>query len=208
MQRYWGSGGTGTATVARESADRAPPRLSVQNVVAVARVADALPLAELATTLPGAGHPKKNGPGLFLRLPGSRVSCRVYGSGRVVFTGLGAVDHLDGALASVVALLRTAGGEVPGPATEVRVINLVASGNLGRKIALLRLALALDLERVEYDPEISAALVYRARGGGTALVFASGAIVVMGARSVEQARAVAAEVRDVVDATGAWHAQA
>ena len=208
MQRYRGSGGTGAASVTCEPTDRAPPRLWVQNVVAVARVADALPLAELAAKLPGAGRPKQNGPGLLIRLPGSRVSCRVYGSGRVVFTGLGAVDHLEGALASVVALLREAGGDVLEPATDVRVINLVASGNLGRKIALLRLALALDLERVEYDPEISAALVYRARGGGTALVFASGAIVVMGARSVEQARAVAGEVRDVVDATGAWQARA
>ena len=55
---------------------------------------------------------------------------------------------------------------------------------------------------MEYDPEISAALIYRAREGGTALIFASGAIVVMGARSVEQARAIAAEVRGVIDAMG------
>ena len=204
MQRRLRSGGTGATTVARETADCAAPRLRVQNVVAVARVANALPLAELAATLPGAEYPKKNCPGLIIRLPGSRAACRVYGSGRVVFTGLGAVDQLEAALASVVALLRAAGNEVLEPATDARVVNLVASGNLGRKIGLRRLALALDLERVEYDPEISAALVFRARAGGTALVFASGAIVVMGARSVEQARAVAAEVRDVIDAMGAW----
>ncbi len=68
--------------------------------------------------------------------------------------------------------------------------------------------MALDLERIEYDPETFAGLVYRARAGGTALVFASGAIVVMGARSVEQARDVAAEVRDVIDGVGAWHSYA
>lgn len=205
MERQGRSGGTGTTTVTRGAADRAAPRLRVQNVVAAARVADALPLAELAATLPGAEYPKKNCPGLILRLPGSRAACRVYKSGRAVFTGLGAADHLEDALASVIALLRAAGGEVLEPATDVRVVNLVASGNLGRRIGLLRLALALDLERVEYDPEISAALIYRAREGGTALVFASGAIVVMGARSVEQAQAVAVEVRDVIDAMGAWH---
>ena len=194
-----------SAPVAPAGDGLAALRLRVQNVVAVARVAVALPLAELAATVPGAERPMKNYPGLLLRVPGSRAACRVYDSGKVVFTGLGAVDHLPAALAAVVAALRAAGAEVPEPVPGARVINLVASGHLGRKIGLLRLALALDLERVEYDPELSPALVYRARAGGTALVFASGAFVVMGARSVEQVRAVAAEVRDVIDTMGAWH---
>jgi transcription initiation factor TFIID TATA-box-binding protein len=179
-------------------------RFRVQNVVAVARVADTLPLAELAATIPGVEYPKKNYPGLLLRIPAPRVACRVYDSGKCVLTGLTAVDHLQAALGAVVELLRAAGAELLEPVPAARVTNLVASAHLGEGVALFRLALALNLERVEYDPELSAALIFRARRGGTALVFASGALVVMGARSVEQARAVAAEVRDVVDAMGAW----
>lgn len=186
-------------------ADLAVFRLRVYNVVAAARVADALPLAELAARIPGAAHPKKNYPGLLLHVPGSKVACHVYDSGKMVLTGLTTVEHLEAALAAVVETLRAAGAELLEPVPAARVINLVASGNLGERIALSRLALALDLERIEYDPEHFAGLVYRARAGGTALVFASGAIVVMGARSVEQARTVATEVRDLIDSVGAWH---
>ena len=192
-------------TVAPAATDLAIPRLRVQNVVAVARVADALPLAELAMRIPGAKHPKRNYPGIFLQIPGPRAACHVYASGKMVLTGLSAVDHVEAALASAVETLRAAGAGLLEPLPAARVINLVASGNLGERIALFRLALALDLEQIEYDPEHFAGLVYRARAGGTALVFASGAIVVMGARSVEQARAVAVEVRDVIDTMGAWH---
>lgn len=197
-----------SAVIVPTTVDPGGPPLRVQNVVAVARVADALPLADLAARTPGAAYPKKNYPGLLLRIPGLKVACHVYDSGKIVFTGLGVADHLEAALAAVVDALRAAGAELLDPVPGARVINLVASGNLGARIALLRLALSLDLERVEYDPEHFAALVYRARAGGTALVFASGAIVVMGARSSEQARAVAAEVRDLVDAVGAWLQQA
>jgi transcription initiation factor TFIID TATA-box-binding protein len=194
-----------STTVASADAPLAMLRFRVQNVVAVARVADALPLAELAARIPGTVYPKRNYPGLFLRIPGPRAACHVYDSGKVVFTGLVTVDHLQAALAAVVDTLRSAGAELREPVPEARVVNLVASGNLGDRVSLLRLALALALERVEYDPEQCAALFYRARAGGTASVFASGAFVVMGARSVEQARAVAAEVRNVIDTVGAWH---
>ncbi|MEN6518427.1 MAG: hypothetical protein ABFC38_09565 [Methanospirillum sp.] len=193
------------STTVAAAADPAGLRLWVRNVVAVARVADALPLAALATRIPGAAHPKKNYPGIFLRVPGTKAACHVYESGKVVLTGLAAVDRIGPALAAVVETLRAAGAELLVPVPAARVINLVATGNLGMKIALSRFALALELERIEYDPEQLAGLVYRARAGGTALVFASGAIVVMGARSLEQAQAVATEVRDVIDGVGAWH---
>ena len=195
-------------TNAPAEADLATFRFRVQNIVAVARVADALPLAELAAVIPGAEHPKRDYPGLFFRIPGTKIACHLYDSGKIMLTGLVAVDRLQPALAAVVEILRAAGAELLEPVPEARVVNLVASGNLGERIALLRLALTLNLARVEYDPEHFAAIVYRARAGGTALIYASGRFVVMGARSVEQAQAVAVEVRDVIDAVDAWHSHA
>lgn len=196
------------AVNAPAEADLAEIRLRVQNIVAVARVADALPLAELAAAIPGSEFPKRDYPGLFLRIPGTRVSCHLYDSGKIMLTGLVDMDRIQPALASVVGILRAAGVELLEPVLEPRVINLVASGNFGERIALLRLALTLNLERVEYDPEHFAAIVYRARAGGTALVYASGRFVVMGVRAVDRALAVALEVRDVIDAVDAWHSYA
>ncbi len=189
-------------------ADSVAFRLRIQNIVGVARVTDALPLVELAAAIPGTEYPKRDFPGLFLRIPGTKVSCHLYESGKIMLTGLVALDRLQPALRAVVDILRAAGVEILEPVLEARVVNLVASGNLGERVALLRLALTLNLERVEYDPEHFAAIVYRARAGGTALVYASGRFVVMGVRSIEQAQAVALEVWDVIDAVNAWHSYA
>lgn len=193
------------AAVAPAAGDTAVVRLAVQNVVAVARIAEALPLSEIAESIPGVEYPKRKYPGIVLRFAGPRVACHVYDSGKIVLTGLGTVDSLPGAFSAVVAALRGAGAVLVDPIPEPRIINVVASGNLGERISLLRLALALDLERVEYDPEHFAGLIFRASSGGVALVFASGAIVVMGVRSVDQAREVVAEVRGMIDTVGAWH---
>lgn len=193
-----------SATVASATAGSPALRLRVQNVVAVARVADTLPLVGIAEAIPGAEYPRGTYPGIVIRLAGPRVSCHVFDSGKIVLTGLGDVGHLEPAYAAVIGALRGAGIALADPLPEARVINLVASGHLGERVSLFRLAVALELERVEYDPEHFAGLVYRAPGGGTALLFASGALVIMGARSVEQALAVANGLRDAVDATGSW----
>ncbi len=185
-------------------AGRSPVQLAVQNVVAAARIADALPLAVLVAKIPGAVLPKRSYPGIVLRLSSPRAVCHIYRSGKIVLKGFGSVDRLPGAFAAVVEVLRATGIALLDPVPEPRIINLVASGKFGERISLLRFAMALDLERVEYDPEQFAGLVYRADAGGVALVFASGAIVVMGMRSLDQAHAVLSEVEGVIDGVGAW----
>ena len=185
-------------------AGRSPVQLAVQNVVAAARIADALPLAVLVAKIPGAVLPKRSYPGIVLRLSSPQAVCHIYRSGKIVLKGFGSADRLPGAFASVVEVLRAAGIALLEPVPEPRIINLVASGKFGERISLLRFAMALDLERVEYDPEQFAGLVYRADAGGVALIFASGAIVVMGMRSLDQAHVVLSEVEGVIDSVGAW----
>ena len=82
------------------------------------------------------------------------------------------------------------------------IVNLVASGTLGEKVALHRLAISRNLDRIEFDPEQFPGLVYRSEAGGVALIFGTGSVVVTGTRSIEEARAVAAEVQAIVTAAG------
>lgn len=180
--------------------------LQVRNVVASGTVAEALRLDELAAAIPDATF-DRGFPRLFLRLPDPRATALIFGSGKVVLTGLRTPDAIAPAHAAVVRALIDAGARLHEPVPAPRLVNLVASGDLGGRVALHRLAVSRDFERVEFDPEQFPGLVYRAEGGGVALVFGSGSIVVTGARTDEGAQAVGAEVRDIISAAGAWHPQ-
>ncbi|HIH03278.1 MAG TPA: TATA-box-binding protein [Methanoregulaceae archaeon] len=179
-----------------------PATLQVRNVVASARVAGALRLHDLAATVPGAEF-DPSFPRLILRLSAPKASALIFSSGKVVLTGMRSPETVAPALAAVLDVLRGAGAELDRPVPAPRIVNLVASGTLGEKVALHRLAISRDLDRIEFDPEMFSGLVYRSEAGGVALVFGTGSLVVTGTRSLEGARAVAAEVRAIVTAAGA-----
>ncbi len=185
-------------------ADPAPhPSLTVRNIVASVRVADVLDLDHLARVIPGADYNMQRFPGLVYRRTSPKFAGLVFASGKVVLIGVRHPDAIPPALAALLEALQTAGVDLA-PDPRLRIVNLVASGSLGAEVSLLKLAVALDLENVEYEPEVFPGLVFRSEGGGVALVFRSGAVIVAGTLSIHQAQAVSDEVWHLVDRAGAW----
>jgi transcription initiation factor TFIID TATA-box-binding protein len=178
--------------------------LKIQNVVATVKVATVLDLAELAERIPGAEYDKKKFPGLVLRMPSPKVAALVFTPGKLVLTGMPHPDVLPAAFSNVLQVLRAAGAELD-PLATPRIVNLVASGHLGDGVALQRLAIAMNLEHIEYEPEVFPGLVYRvADPKGVALIFGSGAVVVTGTTTEADAARVVAEVRHAIDRANAW----
>lgn len=177
--------------------------LTVTNIVASVKVADVLDLDDLARQIPGADYDKRRFPGLVYRRSSPKFAALVFSSGRVNLVGVRHPDAVAPALAALLEALREAGVDLA-PDPRPRVVNLVASGNLGTGVSLLKLAVALDLEDIEYEPEVFPGLVYRSGAGGVALVFTSGAMIVAGALSIHQAQVVSDEVWHLVDRAGAW----
>lgn len=175
--------------------------LRIRNVVASITVAGSLGLDDLAAAIPGATLDRRF-PRLVLRLSVPKATALVFGSGKIVFTGLGAPEAALPATEAVLTVLRGAGARLDEPVPAAKTANLVASGTLGERIALHRLAVSRNLDRVEFDPELFPGLVYRSEAGGVALIFGTGSVVITGTRSIEEARAVAAEVESIVTATG------
>lgn len=184
--------------------DATSPVLRIQNVVATVRVATVLNLDELAKRIPGAEYDKKKFPGLVLRLSSLKVAALVFTPGKIVLTGMPHPDVLPAAFSCVLEALRTAGAEIE-LFDPPRVVNIVSSGTFGDGVALQRLAIAMNLERIEYEPEIFPGLVYRvADPKGVALVFGSGAFVITGARTEDQAARLTAVIKHAIDQAGAW----
>ncbi|MEN6343160.1 MAG: TATA-box-binding protein [Methanospirillum sp.] len=180
------------------------PTMKIQNVVATVKVATELDLDELVGRIPGAEYDKKKFPGLVLRLSSPKVAALVFTPGKIVLTGMPHPDVLPAAFSSVLEALRAAGAEVDSVAVP-RIVNLVASGHFGEGVALQRLAIAMNLEHIEYEPEVFPGLVYRvADPKGVALVFGSGAFVVTGTTNEADMARVAAEVQHAIDNADAW----
>ena len=177
--------------------------LKIQNVVATVRVATALDLAELAERIPGADYEKKKFPGLVLRMSSPKVVVLAFAPGKLVLTGMPHPDVLPSAFSNVLEILRDAGAELES-FDPPRVVNIVTSGSFGEGVALQRLAIAMNLEHIEYEPEVFPGLVYRSEAGGVALIFTSGALIIAGALSIHQAQTVSDEVWHLVDRAGAW----
>jgi len=178
--------------------------LRIQNVVATGRVATVLDLDELAERIPGARYDKKKFPGLGLHRSSPKVAVLIYTPGKMVLTGMQHPDVLPSAFSGVLEVLRAAGVELE-PFGPPRVVNIVTSGSFDDGISLQRFAIAMNLERIEYEPEIFPGLVYRVAGPrGVALVFGSGSFVVTGTRTEAETARVVVEVRNAIDQAGAW----
>lgn len=184
--------------------DATVPALRIQNVVATVRVATVLNLDELAGRIPGAEYDKKKFPGLVLRRSSPKVVALIFTPGKIVLTGIRHPDVLPSAFSSVLDALLAAGAVLE-PFDPPRVVNIVSSGSFDDGIALHRFAIAMNLEHIEYEPEVFPGLVYRtADPKAAALVFGSGAFVITGTRTEGQAPRVIAAIRHAIDQAGAW----
>ncbi len=181
-----------------------PLALSINNLVVAAKVADYLDLAALAVRIPEAELDRRRFPGLILRSASPRFTALIFNSGKIVLTGLPHPDAISVALEAVLAALRAAVAEASVKAPP-KIVNLVASTAFPDSISLHHFAIARNLEGIEYEPEQFPGLVYRCTTvKAVALLFSTGAIVVTGARSIEDARAAVTEVQRAINNADAW----
>lgn len=157
----------------------------VQNVVATCTCGTALYLPGLVHTLRYAEYNPKRFSAVSIRLRVPRATALVFSSGRIVCTGAKSALEARWALFKFIALLRTR-CHLPAHLYAFRIQNMVASVDMG---------FPLDLDRcrrtypryASYDPALFPGLIYRthATHGVVVLMFASGRLVLTGAKCVE-----------------------
>jgi len=159
--------------------------IKIENVVANARIADSLDLEYVESKLEDAMFTKKKFPGLVYRTKDPKSAFLIFRSGKVVCTG----SKTEGGVRTVMDMLSTAlrgiGIEVK-EHPEFKVQNIVASANLGRELNLGAIVTGLELEGMEYEPEVFPGLVYRIKDPKSAiLIFSSGRLVITGGKTME-----------------------
>lgn len=163
------------------------PTVKVENVVATAALGHKIDLNLVVTSFPDVEYRPEQFPGLVFRLKKPKTATLIFSSGKMVCTGARSETEAGKALAKVVRTLKKGGIPIIGK-LEVKVVNMVASANLGGPIDLLYLyeAARSMRGRIMYEPEQFPGLIYRMNDPRTVLlVFSSGKIVCTGARNEE-----------------------
>lgn len=125
------------------------------------------------------------------RLRDTSVTVQIFTSGKIVLTGNTTPDGLEMSKKEVIEDLKSIGVKLPSE-PELKIHNLVTSGDLKRPLDLTKLSLQLGLERTEYEPEQFPGLIYRMdEPPATVLLFNTGKIVCTGVSRPEDVLKVA-----------------
>jgi len=138
-----------------------------------------------------ARHSPQEFPGLILkmRFPDVRASMLVFSSGNCVITGTRSEEQLKKAVKRFVEILERCGYKLPRE-PELKIQNIVASADIGRKLNLDLIALSGGWH-VIYEPEIFPGCIYRDEELKVVLLlFRSGKVVCTGAKSIDHVRQV------------------
>jgi transcription initiation factor TFIID TATA-box-binding protein len=167
--------------------------IRIENVVASATLNQRIDLKAVVKGNPGVEYRPKTFPGLVFRIKRPKSAILIFSTGKMVCTGAKSEKEARRAIKKVVRELKKSGIIIPGKA-EIKIVNMVASGNLSGLIDLERAAYSLG--RTMYEPEQFPGLIYRVDSPKVVfLIFASGKLVCTGATKEE----------DVYEAVGNLH---
>lgn len=161
-----------------------------------------LDLQALALALDGSDYEPEQFPGLIYRVKDPKAALLLFRSGKVVCTGSKSLSQVQLVIEKVMKLIEKAGITV-NKEPEIVVQNIVASADLGQKLNLNAIAMALGLERVEYEPEQFPGLVYRmSEPKVVLLIFGSGKIVCTGGKKPQDVDAAVEKITEELRASG------
>jgi len=155
-------------------------KIEIHNMVITVQFSDRIDLDKLASKLPsGAEYFPDNFPGVVYRMKKPRASFLIFSSGKSTCTGTASEKDAKEAIDNMSKLLKDMGIDVKPP--KIVIQNIVASTKLDARLDIDKLV--FELENSEYEPETFPGLVYKMKGSVTFLIFGTGKIVCVGARS-------------------------
>jgi transcription initiation factor TFIID TATA-box-binding protein len=170
-----------------------PYDIKIQNVVATATLDQKINLLDIMKVFRNVQYRPKQFPGLVFRLKRPNTATLIFGSGKMVCTGARSEKEARSAVMKVVRELKTNGIIILGK-PKIVVQNMVASADLHGKVD--QEAMSDVLENVMYEPEMFPGAIYRMTEPKVVLlVFASGKLVITGAKREEQVHEAVEKIR-------------
>lgn len=161
--------------------------ISIRNLVGSFEIGRRLDLNALAVDIPDAEYHSETHSNMVYRSPDyESLTVLVPASGRVTVVGAKSKDELVEGARSFIEILESLGIEVKGRPNDLKIQNIVGTGEVGRELDLGALVVGLGLEDSEYNPEQFPGLIYRKPNLPVILLFGSGKIVITGGKTYSQ----------------------
>ncbi len=160
-------------------------KIKIQNIVASADLfSTPISMKFLVKKIEDIQYNPEKFPGACLRLDEPKVSILIFNSGRIVVAGAKDEKSIHTAIRKLKTILKKINIEFK-KEYEMKIQNVVASGDVGFKLNLDELA--FEVKYSEYNPEQFPGLVYKPPDlNPSFLLFNTGKIVCTGARSEEE----------------------
>ena len=157
-------------------------KFEIHNMVITVQFSGRIDLGKLASKLSSdAEYFPDNFPGVVYHMKKPRATFLIFSSGKATCVGTASEKDAKKAIGNMLKLLEDMGIDVKTPKIEVQ--NIVASTKLDSRLDIDKMA--FELENTEYEPESFPGLVYKMKGSVTFLIFGTGKIVCVGARSAK-----------------------
>lgn len=157
-------------------------KIEIHNMVITVQFAERIDLDKLANKLPDAEYFPDNFPGVVFRMKNPKASFLIFSSGKATCTGAASEKDAKEAIGNMLKLLKGMGIAVRTPVIEVQ--NIVASAKVDTRLDIDKMA--FELKNSEYEPATFPGLVYKTKGSVTFLIFGTGKIVCVGAKSEDE----------------------
>ena len=171
---------------------RVEDSIRIENVVGTATLNQRIDLNAVVKGYPGVEYRPEQFPGLVFRLKRPKTATLIFNSGKMVCTGAKSAKEARRAVMKVVKELKKSGIIIIGK-PELKIVNIVASVNLGGMIDLEKAA--YSLRRTMYEPEQFPGLIYRMDEPKVViLIFSSGKLVCTGGKKEEDVHEAVAKL--------------
>jgi len=158
--------------------------VEVVNIVVSTSLEHDIPLEKMAATLSNTEYNPEQFPGLVIRIKDPKTSALIFSSGKIVCTGARTMEKVKLSIIEIKKNLSKINIDIDID-PEIKVQNVVASGNIYMPLNLNELA--MQLENTEYEPEQFPGLVYKLIDArATFLLFSNGKIVCTGTRGEDE----------------------
>jgi len=176
--------------------ETSPYDVKIQNVVAVATLDQEIDLLAIMKVFRNVEYRPNKFPALVFKLKRPRTSTLIFATGKMVCTGARSEKEAFSAVRNVVRRLRKRGLVIRGE-PDILIANIVASADVGGEVDLEEAADVLD--KIMYEPEQFPGLIYRMTEPKVVLlIFASGKLVITGAKREEQVYEAADKIRAIL----------
>jgi len=157
-------------------------KIEIHNMVITVQFSGRIDLDKLSSKLPTSEYFPDNFPGVVYRMKNPKASFLIFSSGKATCTGAASEKNAREAIGNMLKLLKGMGFNVKTSAIDVQ--NIVASAKVEARLDIDKMV--FELKNSEYEPATFPGLVYKTNGSVTFLIFSTGKIVCVGAKSIKE----------------------